>query len=488
MVRQISWADERTWIGTKVTDHSFVPEELLETALGPLSRGVRRPARRVRGGGGRCHGRGDRGAGARARAGHRVRADRRARRDAGARRAAPADSAGEHRPAGAQRIRPTDDDPANATGIVAETLRADAVGVLEVTAGGELAVAGLVGLDLPTTFCFRARTRSQLSAGLAADEPVIIRGPAHGAAVRTRRATHRRRAGQRDHGAGPRQRRALRHPRRLLARSAPLHRDESKFLQAVATVLASAFARHRELKRTGTRRCTTASPACRTGCCALERLGRPGTAPAPGDARPAVFVLDVDRFKVVNDSLGHDAGRRAAASTRRCASAKRVRPATPWRGSAATSSPVAAARTSPTLPRRSAWPSASLASLARAVQVAAGRALSTSASASRPPTRAERPEDLLRDADAAMYRAKGRAATATRSSTRACARSGWERLRVESELRRAIERGELRVHYQPIVDLDSGRPSAPRRWCAGSTLSAVCCPRPSSSGSRRRPA
>jgi len=44
-----------------------------------------------------------------------------------------------------------------------------------------------------------------------------------------------------------------------------------------------------------------------------------------------------------------------------------------------------------------------------------------------------------------------------------------ERLTLENELRRAVEREELVLHYQPQMSLRSGEIIAWRRWCAGST-------------------
>jgi EAL domain-containing protein (putative c-di-GMP-specific phosphodiesterase class I) len=70
---------------------------------------------------------------------------------------------------------------------------------------------------------------------------------------------------------------------------------------------------------------------------------------------------------------------------------------------------------------------------------------------------AQRPEDLLRNADLALYRAKangkGRAATFDRSLEE----RAIERLELETSLRRALERKELKVHFQPIMSLADGR-------------------------------
>jgi EAL domain-containing protein (putative c-di-GMP-specific phosphodiesterase class I) len=70
------------------------------------------------------------------------------------------------------------------------------------------------------------------------------------------------------------------------------------------------------------------------------------------------------------------------------------------------------------------------------------------------------PDILLRNADVALYRAKG-GGKARHVVFRASMQSdSLVRLNLENDLRQAIRRGELLVHYQPIVDLNSNRVNA----------------------------
>ena len=69
----------------------------------------------------------------------------------------------------------------------------------------------------------------------------------------------------------------------------------------------------------------------------------------------------------------------------------------------------------------------------------------------------ERPEELLRDADLAMYRAKQGSAGCCEVFDSNMYESAVALLKLETDLRRAVEREEFMVHYQPIVAVDDGR-------------------------------
>ncbi len=63
-------------------------------------------------------------------------------------------------------------------------------------------------------------------------------------------------------------------------------------------------------------------------------------------------------------------------------------------------------------------------------------------------------EDLLRDANIAMYRAKRQGKAHSEVFDQAMHASAVDRLKLETDLRQALEAGEFRIHYQPIVRLD----------------------------------
>ncbi len=67
------------------------------------------------------------------------------------------------------------------------------------------------------------------------------------------------------------------------------------------------------------------------------------------------------------------------------------------------------------------------------------------------------PEDLLRDASTAMHRAKSEGNGRCEIFQREMRSSAVKRLRLEADLRKALEQKDFRVHYQPIVSLKNGR-------------------------------
>src|SRR5690606_23550620 len=73
------------------------------------------------------------------------------------------------------------------------------------------------------------------------------------------------------------------------------------------------------------------------------------------------------------------------------------------------------------------------------------------------PSDSDNSTSLLQQADAAMYRAKTRGKSAYQRYLPELNQQSHERLRIETLLRKAVEHNELMLHYQPIVEAESGR-------------------------------
>jgi diguanylate cyclase (GGDEF)-like protein/PAS domain S-box-containing protein len=170
----------------------------------------------------------------------------------------------------------------------------------------------------------------------------------------------------------------------------------------------------------------------------------------------SVLFLDLDRFKNINDSLGHYVGDELlVAVARRLESLLRPGDTVARLGGdefAILLDGIAdsgqATRVAQRVTRELAQPFR-IRGHEVFVTLSLGIALSTSCDY-------ERPEDVLRDADTAMYRAKAAGKDQHAIFDRNMHDRAVALLQLENDLRRAIEREEFEIHYQPIVALESG--------------------------------
>jgi len=188
----------------------------------------------------------------------------------------------------------------------------------------------------------------------------------------------------------------------------------------------------------------------------MERLEHASTRANRRDSRVTVLFVDVDNFKVINDSLGHKAGDQLLKAV-----AERVRIYLRPEDTAARLGgdeftilveDVTSIGEGVRIAERLAdvlRPPFALEEQEVFITTSIGIALNS-------PTQ-ERAEDLLRHADLAMYRAKHNGKARYEVFEPSMNDEALRRLRLENELRQALERGEFKVYYQPILTLDGSR-------------------------------
>ena len=185
---------------------------------------------------------------------------------------------------------------------------------------------------------------------------------------------------------------------------------------------------------------------------AIERKKRRET------ANFAVFYLDLDNFKLINDSLGHESGDQLlVAVARRLEGCVRMTDAVVARigGDEFTIlvDQIDSADSAKEIAERI------IDSFSAPFSIGHGRDIFAAASVGVifSPSDLDSVDDIMRSADTAMYEAKATGRSKYRFYDPQMHQANTARLVVENELRRAVERNEFQLNYQPIVEIRSGK-------------------------------
>ncbi len=176
----------------------------------------------------------------------------------------------------------------------------------------------------------------------------------------------------------------------------------------------------------------------------------------PALQRAAVLYIDLDRFKVVNDVLGHAAGDRLLS-----AASRRIQRAIGSEGLIARFGGdeflvICSTGDEPTRPERLA--DAILEAFSESFRMDGEEfCITASIGIAQSPIDGRRAQQLIQNADVAMYDSKRRGRNDWQAFTAELAEQQLQRLQLETHLRRAVVNDEFNLVYQPLVQLDTGK-------------------------------
>ena len=173
------------------------------------------------------------------------------------------------------------------------------------------------------------------------------------------------------------------------------------------------------------------------------------------DTRLAAFWIDLDRFKEVNDLLGHPVGDRVLTEVGR-----RLRDLAPEKATVARFGGDEFVLFCPIACRQQAEMLASEihAEMMRPIRVDSDRLeVRASVGVALLPDDGTDADTVMKSADLALYHAKVGGRAQTRFFDKSMTRDLLRRREIEGELRTAIQRDELSIFFQPIIDLDTGK-------------------------------
>jgi diguanylate cyclase (GGDEF)-like protein len=188
----------------------------------------------------------------------------------------------------------------------------------------------------------------------------------------------------------------------------------------------------------------------------LDRLAQALIYARRAERMLAVLMMDLDRFKNVNDSLGHSEG-----DVLLCEVARRLRDCVREGDTVARLGGdefVVVFADMATIADVAPLAHRILAAVATPVRIGGQEHIaSVSIGISGYPQDGENADALLRNADTAMYRAKEQGGNLIEFFTAEMQHNAEQRLQIESGLRHALDHGELLLEFQPIVDIRTGR-------------------------------